>query len=164
MILSFCASRCSGIRAHASKRGIYPKWLINKNRLFLQVGVVVISSQFVSGYCHEESCGLGLVVHSNGVSIHPTLGYVFVDSGVTFVHSVGWPFVVPQLHLLQAYNGWRSIVRRRIRGPRGKVRSYDVVTQDHPSVLVFTWDTQARWHFVPCLVWLICEFSTEILF
>ncbi|CAM9577720.1 unnamed protein product [Ascophyllum nodosum] len=42
------------------------------------------------------------------------------------------------------YKGWRSIVRRKIRGPRGKVRLYDVVTQDHPSVLVFIWDTQTN--------------------
>lgn len=45
---------------------------------------------------------------------------------------------------VQAYKGWRSILRRKIRGPQGKVRSYDVITQEHPSVLVFTWDTQVR--------------------
>ena len=49
-----------------------------------------------------------------------------------------------QWTVLQGYKGWRSIVRRKIRGPRGKVRLYDVVTQDHPSVLVFIWDTQVR--------------------
>ena len=45
---------------------------------------------------------------------------------------------------VKAYKGWRSILRRKIRGPQGKVRSYDVITQEHPSVLVFTWDTQVR--------------------
>ncbi|CAB1120151.1 unnamed protein product [Ectocarpus sp. CCAP 1310/34] len=43
-----------------------------------------------------------------------------------------------------AYKGWRSILRRKIRGPQGKIRSYDVITQEHPSVLVFTWDTQTN--------------------
>ncbi|CAM9470554.1 unnamed protein product [Choristocarpus tenellus] len=40
------------------------------------------------------------------------------------------------------YKGWRGIVRRRVKGPTGKVILYDVITQEHPSVLVFIWDTQ----------------------
>ncbi|CAM9663143.1 unnamed protein product [Discosporangium mesarthrocarpum] len=42
------------------------------------------------------------------------------------------------------YKGWRSIMRRRVKGPAGKIFSYDVITQEHPSVLVFVWDTQTN--------------------
>jgi hypothetical protein len=39
------------------------------------------------------------------------------------------------------YKGWRNIVQRDIVLPSGKLSTYDVVSQDHPSVGVFVWNS-----------------------
>mmetsp|Transcript_15406 Transcript_15406/g.22888 ORF Transcript_15406/g.22888 Transcript_15406/m.22888 type:complete len:235 (+) Transcript_15406:55-759(+) len=42
-----------------------------------------------------------------------------------------------------AYNGWRTITHRDIRMPSGHIATFDIMKQNDPTVLVFSWCTKS---------------------
>lgn len=61
----------------------------------------------------------------------------------SIVHNGGSPSVTT-LEESIVFRGYRNIVRRQVILPNGRNATYDLLTQKHASVVVFTWDSQTR--------------------